>query len=82
MFSLELTIGNDLINASGETIPEAIEKIQIAPKLVKNSYILKVTSGEQKAELRLYPRMLKKLLMNSLTRQLFEKSMLVMLKKT
>lgn len=80
MFSLEFIVDDQKYCGEGETIPEALERIDLQPKLVKTVYVCRAKYGDQTAELKVYPRLLKRLLVKPASRTLFEKHLKQMLK--
>ena len=80
MFSLELSIGETVFRAEAESIAQAFEKLGIERKHVLNVFLLKVKKGKLKAEIKIYPRVMRRLLVNDLSRRLLEKRLLTLLR--
>lgn len=71
VFFVELKLHNETYKAEGNNLVEAIEKIK--PEIVKCEGTLKVKKGKLKAEIVLYPRFIKRLLVNGTYREIIAK---------
>lgn len=71
LFKVSLNLGGEVLEAKGETISEALGKME--PRVIKTKAIITVEVGDKKAELMLMPRFMRKLLVNPLSRLMLEK---------
>jgi len=76
--SIELRQGSEVKKVKADTVLEGLNAL--TNDYPRAKAVMYVTKGEQKAELVLYPAVLRRLIANPLTRILMEKRLLTMLK--
>lgn len=77
-YKLSLKLPDKTYTNSAATIVEALEVLN--PEHLKSKVIVGVQYGTKYAEVLLWPRMMKKLLVNKIFKELFQKRMILALK--
>jgi hypothetical protein len=77
-YTIELKQGENVKRLEAPTIVEGLNSL--TNDYPRTAALLTVTKGDTKAELRLYPPVLRRLMVNPLTRLLMEKRLLTMMK--
>ena len=78
-FYIKLTIADKIYEAETNTILEALESLRL-DNFIKGKGILKVKKGKLETEILLWPRQLKRLMMNKIYRAILQKRLLNSLK--
>ena len=78
-YRVSLKLADKTYTKIGSTIADALDALDLSVK-VGGKGIFQVKYGKLRAEVFLYPRMIKKLAVNQLSRQLFQKRLLTALK--
>jgi len=79
-FSLSLNLGELHYKAKGESVVEAMEKLNVDRFKIRGFGIFILKSGNKKAELKYTPFQIRRILVNKIAALIFEKRILMMLK--
>jgi hypothetical protein len=72
-YLLSLSVADHTYKGEGDTILEALE--QIKPTVIKGKAVFNLTFGDLSSELVMYPLVLKRLFVNKISREIFQKRM-------
>lgn len=78
-FSVALITDDKTYRASADTIVEAVEKLK-RPAIFKGKSVLRVKAGKMSSEMPCYPYFLRRLFINPISREIFQKRMAAALK--
>ena len=79
VYNLNLKFDGKHYKASGETVLDGLNKL-LKHDLITAKGVLTIKRGKKKFEIVMYPRLVRRLMVNKVSRQLFDKRVSVVLK--